>query len=534
MRARRPGCHDFSSDGDSRLQVTMNLIDYVDRGAELAPERPCLTLHDGSEVLTFSDVLDLSHRVAAGLQRRGVGPESRVGVVSPNDPLGFACVLGVLRAGATWVALNSRSSGRELRDLLQLFDCEVLIRHPALDVTVAEITAATPTPQHVLALEEFEQWAASPGVRVERAPFDPEGVAMMVATGGTTGAPKGVPVTNRQMQLMSLAFNAHMPEPDPPVYLAATPMTHAAGVAAFAVLAAGGTIVVHRGVDAAEIFESIERHRVSRVFLPPTAVYTLLAAADIRARDFSSLQYFLVSAAPIAPDRLAEAVDVFGPVVTQVFGQSEAPFICTFFGPDAIAEAVRRPELRGRLASCGRRSLVADVQIMDDDGRLLPPGERGEVVVRSDLVMRGYFNNPTASAETHRPGGWHGTGDIGYRDADGYVYIVDRKKDMIITGGFNVFPGEVEHIIHAHPGVNDCAVVGLPDDKWGEAVTAIVEPKPGHRIDPKMIIASCREALGPVKTPKSVIIRELPRSTVGKVLKRALRDEYWAGRTRRV
>ena len=512
----------------------MNLIDYLDRGAVLNPDRDCLLMHDGSARLTYAEVEDLTHRVAAGLAGLGIGPGSRVGVYSPNDPMAFVCVLGILRAGATWVAMNSRSTPRDLGDLLQLFGCRSVIRHPSVLSETDELIKGVPDVEHVLAMEDIDEWTAPAGTRVNRAPADPEGVAMLVGTGGTTGAPKGVPVNNRQIQLMSLAFNAHMPESQPPVYILAAPMTHAAGLAALPVLASGGTVIVHQGVIADEIFTSIERHRATQLFLPPTAVYTLLAHPDVRRRDFSSLRYFLIAAAPIAADRLAEAVEVFGPVMTQVYGQAESPFICTFFGPDQIAAAASHPELRARLQSCGRRSLVADVQVMGEDGRLLPVGERGEIIIRSDLVMRGYDDNEAATAETRRPDGWHGTGDIGYLDADGFVYIVDRKKDMIISGGFNVFPGEVEQVIHTIRGVSDCAVIGLPDDKWGESVTAVVEPKNGHEIDPEIVIATYREALGPVKTPKSVIVRELPRSPVGKVLKRVLRDEFWEGRTRMV
>ncbi len=512
----------------------MNLIDYLDRGAMVAPDRDCLVMHDGSLRLTYAEVQALSHRIAARLRAEGFGTGKHVGIYCPNDPLGFVVVLGVLRAGATWVAMNVKSSPEELKELLEILDCDLMFRHASLAEEAAEVAAALPRLEGVVGMEELESWMAPAGTRVEPLPFDPDHPAILVSTGGTTGRPKGVPLTNRQLHLMSVAFNAHMPEPEPPVFLCATPMTHAAGGATYAVLAVGGTIVVHDGVVVEELLDSIERNRATRIFLPPTALYSLLSHPTVRERDYSSLRHFLIAAAPIATERLIEAVDVFGPVMTQVYGQSEAPFICTFLGPEETAEAVRVPALRRRLESCGRPSLVASVAIMDDDGVLLGPGERGELVVRSDLVMSGYYENPEATAEVRRPGGWHGTGDIGYRDEDGYVYIVDRKKDMIITGGFNVFPSEVEQVIHTFGTVRDCAVIGLPDPKWGEAVTAVIEPKDAAEVDGAAIIAACRERLGPVKTPKSVIVRELPRSPVGKVLKRELREGYWAGQARRV
>jgi acyl-CoA synthetase (AMP-forming)/AMP-acid ligase II len=333
---------------------------------------------------------------------------------------------------------------------------------------------------------------------------------------------------------MCLAFNAHLPESEPPRYVCATPMTHAAGGVAFPVLAEGGIVIVHPGFNPGDVLESIEHNRATRIFLPPTALYALLAHADARSRDLSSLRTFVLAASPVSPDRLVEAVDVFGPVMAEVFGQSEAPFICTVLSREDIASAAADKSLRRRLLSAGKPSLVATVGIMDDDGNLLPAEAEGEIVVRGGLVYGGYWDNIEASAETVRPGGWHGTGDIGMRDQDGYIYVIDRKKDMIISGGFNVFPSQVENVIHTFDGVLDCAVIGLPDDKWGEVVVAVIEPKVGATIDESAILAACKEQLGSVKAPKRIIVRTLPRSAVGKVLKRSLRDEYWDSAPRQV
>jgi acyl-CoA synthetase (AMP-forming)/AMP-acid ligase II len=266
---------------------------------------------------------------------------------------------------------------------------------------------------------------------------------------------------------------------------------------------------------------------VTRLFLPPTAIYALLAHPGVRDHDFSSLKHFIYAAAPMAVDKLREAMDVFGPVMTQTFGQAEAPMIATVMTPREHVEALQDDRKAARLASAGRPSLVAKVAILADDGRVLGPGQEGEICIRGALVMDGYHEDPEQSASTRRPGGWHGTSDVGRMDEDGFVYIIDRLRDMIITGGFNVWPSEIEQTIHTVPGVKDCAVIGLPDEKWGEAVTAVVELREGAHVDEAQIIATCREALGVVKTPKIVVFRELPRSPVGKVLKRALRDEYW-------
>jgi acyl-CoA synthetase (AMP-forming)/AMP-acid ligase II len=518
----------------------MILIDTIDRGARVAPDSPCMVSVDGEVLMTHAEFETATHRIAAGLLASGVKPGDRVGIYSPNDPRTFAMVVGTIRAGAVWVAVNYASSEGDIAEFLDLTGCSAFIYHEALAEKAANVVASVPSVTLTAAIgagregdHSVDSWLAADSAPVPSL-ARPEDPVMLTGTGGTTGRPKAVPVTNRQAVMMCLGFNAHLTEPEPPRYLCATPMTHAAGAMAFPVLAEGGAVVVHVKVDPQEIFASIERNRVSRTFLPPTALYALLAQPDVRDHDYSSLKHFAIGAAPVAPERLAEAVEVFGPAMTQLFGQTEAPMICTFMPPEEIAAAAADPEQRRRLSSCGKPSQVVRLEIMDHEGNILGPEEPGEVVVRGDLVFGGYWNNPEASAEGQRPGGWHGTGDIGVRDADGFVYIVDRKKDMIISGGFNVFPSEVEAVIHSTGDVNDCAVIGLPDEKWGELVTAVIEPKPGHTIEEESLIELCKEKLGSVKAPKQVIFRELPRSANGKVLKRALRDEYWAAAGRSI
>jgi acyl-CoA synthetase (AMP-forming)/AMP-acid ligase II len=515
------------------------LTDYIDRGLRIRPDGVCVSDATGRHTLTYRDVAALSHRVAAALRQDGIETGDKVAILSPNDVTAFVCVVGTLRAGATWVALNPRSEVDELGDLLEHVGCHYLMHHADQGDRSLALLGRAPTIRGDVvfggeAEGAFEAWLAPAGTRMPRPPVTASDAAMIMGSGGTTGRPKAVPITHRQYFTMNLAFNAHMCEPEPPVYLLATPMTHAAGVSAWPVLAEGGTIVVQDGVRAGAIFEAIERHRVTRLFLPPTAIYALLSDAAVRDVDFSSLRHLIYAAAPMSGDRLADALDVFGPVMAQTFGQAEAPMICTVMTPREHVDAARDERLSHRLASCGRPSLVARVEVMGDDGQLLGPGGRGEIVVRGDLVMDGYYRDAGATAEALRPGGWHGTGDVGYRDEDGFVYIVDRKRDMIITGGFNVYPSAVERVLWSHPAVLDCAVTGVPDEKWGETVTAVVELKDGETVTAEEIIALCKARLGSVQAPKTVLFRELPRSSNGKVLKRRLRDEFWYGRVRMV
>jgi acyl-CoA synthetase (AMP-forming)/AMP-acid ligase II len=306
-------------------------------------------------------------------------------------------------------------------------------------------------------------------------------------------------------------------------------MTHAAGPLALASMALGGTVVVLPKFEPPAVVDAIERYRVTYMFLPPTAIYMLLAEPGVRTADLSSLEYISYAGAPMSLDRLREAIEVFGPVMNASFGQTEAPMCVTAMPPHEHLDASGEFAHPG---SCGRANLHSIVEIMDEEGHILPPGERGEIVVRGPLVMAGYYKNPEATAEVSAFG-WHHTGDIGVRDADGWFYVVDRKKDMIISGGFNIYPAEVEQAILACADVQDCAVIGVPDDKWGEAVVAVVEPRAGASIDARALLAAAREALGPVKTPKAIeIVEALPRSNAGKVLRAELRRERWtaAGR----
>jgi acyl-CoA synthetase (AMP-forming)/AMP-acid ligase II len=514
----------------------MRVIEHFDRGAALNPQGVAFVGPNGEDPLTYAETLELTHRIGAALQRDGIGEGATVAVLSPNGPMTFPAVLGIFRAGAVWVHLNARSTAEDIADLLDLVGCRALLYAAELEDTVQRVADRVNSIERLVCIdgpEAFENWLADPGVRVPTGPLDPESIAAMAGTGGTTGRSKAVELSHRAYEAMIMAFHAHMPEVDP-VHLVAAPMSHAAGSLVFPVLSLGGTNVIHHGVDAEEIFASIERNRVTRLFLPPTAIYSLLSHPTARDWDVSSLRYFLYAAAPMSVSKLSEALTIFGPVMAQCFGQAEAPMMCTFHSPADHVAAAGDPRLEHRLASCGQPSLVARVAIMDDAGKILETGERGEIVVRSSLNMNGYHRDPEQTEAARRPGGWHATGDVGYIDSDGFVYIVDRKRDVIITGGFNVFPSEVEQVIWGHPAVGDCAVIGVPHEKWGEQVTAVVELKAGAELDTDELIALCKQRLGSVKAPKEIVIRSLPRSPVGKVLKRALRDEYWSGRSRMV
>jgi acyl-CoA synthetase (AMP-forming)/AMP-acid ligase II len=492
-----------------------SLADYLDKGASLGRDMPCLV--DGERTLTYGDVQDLSWRVAGALAASGVEPGGKVGILSSNDAIAFACVFGIARRGAVWCPINPRNEAAENRALLELFDCECLLYHPSYAAVVAELGIET-----TVCLDDLDAWLADV-VPVEQAD-PPDDLAMLVGTGGTTGLPKGVMLTARNLETMTALTLMGYPFSGRPAYLALAPLTHAAGVLCFPVMALGGRIVVMRAPDLSRFLRLVERERITHTFLPPTLIYMLLGHEAIATTDLSSLQCFWYGAAPMSTARLEEALTVIGPVMAQLFGQSEAPMMVSMLPPAEHFDADGSVATR-RLASAGRPSPLVRVGIMDPDGALLPSGERGEIVVRSSLVMAGYYKDPAATEAASRHG-WHHTGDVGYLDDEGYLFIVDRLKDMIITGGFNVYSAEVEQALMQHPAVRDCAVIGLPDEKWGEQVTAVVELKPGAAVAPGELIAFVKERIGSVKAPKHVELwAELPRSKVGKVLKTDVKGE---------
>lgn len=514
----------------------MRMIDFFDRGARMAHDRPCMI--EGDTRRTYDEVRCRSNAIARALIADGFAPGAHAAVLSGNSMAAFEAILGILRADGVWVMANHRAALAENAYLLDLLDVDTLFIHSEVADRIPAFRAQCPNIRRFIALDRpcagadlflGDILAESDDSVPQRRAGLAEELAFLANTGGTTGRSKGVMLSNGNWQALVSSLVASMPMKQPPVNLVAAPMTHAAGPLALASMALGGTVVILPKFEPQAVIQAIGRHRVTYMFLPPTAIYMMLAEPGVRQADFSSLEYISYAGAPMSQDRLKEAIDVFGPVMNASFGQTEVPMCCIAMPPhEHLDEA-------GELAhpgSCGRANLLSIVEIMDDDGNILPPGERGEIVVRGPLVMQGYYKNPEATAEVSTFG-WHHTGDIGLRDEDGWFYVVDRKKDMIITGGFNVYPAEVEQALMAFAEVQDCAVIGVPDEKWGEAVVAVVEPRAGRAVDPEAMIAALRDALGPVKTPKAIeVVESLPRSTAGKVLRAQLRRERWdrAGR----
>jgi fatty-acyl-CoA synthase len=506
----------------------MRLIEFLDKGASLGVEKPCLTMNGVD--LSYREVQSFSYRVARALARDGIAPGTKVAIISGNDPVAFSCIFGISRAGAVWCPINPRNEAAENAFLLDAFDCACVIFHSHYAKLVEAIRADLPQLKFIVCLDKASDFAPSltqwlgdaNAMPIEIAP--PDDVALIAGTGGTTGKPKGVKLTGHNLEAMTAITLMSYPFAPRPVYLALAPLTHAAGVLCFPILALGGRVVIMPKPDLESCLALIAQYRITHIFLPPTLIYMLLEHPHRDTADLSSLQCFWYGAAPMSAAKLADALKTFGPVMAQLFGQTEAPMMISTMSPadhylpdGSIAEH--------RLASAGRPAPLVTLAIMAEDGALLAQGERGEIVVRGPLVMPGYYKNPKATAEVSQHG-WHHTGDIGFLDEDNFLFIVDRAKDMIITGGFNVYSVEVEQALLTHPAVLDCAVIGLPDEKWGERVTAVVQLRTGAALPAAELIAFAKARIGSVKAPKQIEIwADLPRSKVGKVLKKDIQGQ---------
>ena len=515
----------------------MRLIDFFDRGLRYHPDRACLIDADGER--SYREVAERSHRTANALRADGLVPGDRVAVLSPNAASAFEAWIGAARAGGVWVGLAALASIGETIDILNQRAAGWLFYHSGFAAWMPRIRAECPALRRLVCLDRegdtsFARFIEGHGSTAPALADERDAVISHFTSGGTTGRPKGAMWSNLVWEAWSANLYAHLPLRKPPVHLVATSMAHGAGVWAWPAMAFGGTTVCLPKAEPLAVMEAIARHGVTQTFMPPTVIYMMLAHPRARDFDYSTLEYFVYGGAPMSADKVAEAIDLFGPCMTQIYGQAECPCTIGILTPADHLEALADPAKAHRLLSCGRPPVFVQVEMMDDAGALLPPGEWGEIVVRGTFVSLGYHGDPEATTAL-RAHGWHHTGDIGYKDEDGFVYIVDRKKDMIISGGLNVFPVEIERVIWSHPAVQDCAVIGVPDEKWGEAVKAVVEPKPGARVSEGELIALCKRELAGYKAPKTVEFREeLPRSSVGKVLRRAVRAGFWEGRDRQI
>lgn len=497
-------------------------IDFFWRAAQRWPDRVAIDTPAGN--ITYRALAQRVRAVAAGLVACDPAPQSRVGICATNSAEHLVALLAVLACGKVWVPLNPKSTPSEIRRITDAIDASILVVEAGHEAMVTDARAqrivigeAGPGQQTLDALERAHADAAQPVLAL-----DGDATQAIKFTGGTTGAPKGVMqpyrawMANIVNQIHAWSFDEHER------YVMAAPITHGTSTYVLPVLAQGGCHVILDGAGAAAVRDAFKHRGGTVCFMPPTLVYMLMGLEGVSRADFPHLKRLIYGGAPMPPEKIREVRAFFGPVLGTTYGQTEAPQILTVMRPEDFED-------EANWAAVGRATWYSDVAIMSPDGALLPPGEVGEVVARGPLVMTGYWRLPEKTAET-LVDGWLHTGDRGLFDARGYLYLKDRLKDLVITGGFNVYPIEVENALSQHPAVHESTVFGIPDDKWGESVNAAVQLRPGQRASEAELAAFVRERLGPVQTPKRIhFVQDLPRSPVGKVLKNAVRDLALAG-----
>jgi fatty-acyl-CoA synthase len=485
----------------------------------------------GDRRVSYRQAAHITAGFLAALQERGVGRGDAVALLAPNSPELWLVQAATYLLGARCTGLNLTSSQADHIYVCDDAEISVLVAPNSLAHQADALHTAAATVKHVLLFSDADPSTDSPVIvpRVLRpGPASGEDVAWLPYTGGTTGRPKGVMVPHRALLQQTLSHLASWGIPEQPRYLAAGPMSHASGLPVLPTLLRGGTVVIMDSFDPDRWLQLVHNEHVNFTFIVPTMLYSLLDAGP-ESFDLSSLQTVNYGAAPTSTAKVLEAMDRIGPVFQQVYGQTEVASVATSLRRDE-----HDPNRTDLLASCGRPVVGAEVGVLDENGQPMPSGQVGELSVRTAAAMLGYRNRPTETAEVLRDG-WVRTGDMAYQDDDGFYHLVDRKKDMIISGGYNVYSREVEDVLLAHPAVAGAAVIGVPDQRWGEAVTAVIVRRHAHSLTEAEIIEHVRLHKGPIHAPKSVeFVDDLPMTPLGKIDKKRLREPYWSSRNRNI
>ena len=519
---------------DPRFQT---LGDLCRVHAARRPDHPALVFED--RTTTWAAFDRQTNQVAQQLLATGLAPQSRIAYLGKNCDRFFDVYLGAAKARMVLVPVNWRLAPDEIAFILKDAEARILFVGADYLPLVEGLRQAVPGLQAVIAMDgahpgcqAFTDWRDAGDATDPSLPADSEEVALQLYTSGTTGLPKGAELTHRNT-LSALSYSAagylgRWTQDD--VCVVPLPLFHAGGVS-YGMNApyAGATLVLLREAQPALILEALARHRVTKLGLVPAVMQFMLDHPDCAKADFSHLDCITYGGAPIPPALLRRAVQVMGPVFLQMFGMTESATLGT-----ALQPRDHNPALPERLSSCGQVLPGIDLRIVTPDGRAALPGESGEVLIRAPSIMKGYWKRPSETEQVLRDG-WYHTGDVGYLDADGYLFIQDRLKDMIISGGENIYPAEVERALGDHPAIAESAVIGVPDAKWGETVKAVVVVRPGQQLTEAEVIAFARGKIAAYKCPRSVdFATALPRNPSGKLLKRVLREPYWAGQARRV
>ncbi|MBA4794387.1 fatty acid--CoA ligase [Phenylobacterium sp.] len=504
------------------------------------PEAVALTF-EGRKT-TYGEFDRHANQVAHALLASGVGKGDRIAYLGKNSDHYFELLFGAAKTGAVMTPVGWRLAPPEVAGIVADAEAKILFFGPECADCAAEVAAGLSPSPRLIAMEPkgadhqaYEAWRDAAEAADPKRPISTSDVVVQLYTSGTTGKPKGVMLTHdnilggrRRAADAQMAWNSWGPDD---VSLVAMPVAHIGGTGWGIVgLYNGAKGVVAREFDPFKVLDFIEGDGVSKMFMVPAALQIVVRQPRAREVDYSRLRYILYGASPIPLDLLRECMEVFGCGFVQQYGMTETCGTIVYLPPED-----HDPAGNPRMRSAGLPMPGVEIKIIDEAGNSLPPNTVGEVATRSGANMAGYWNMAEATAATVGEDGWLRTGDAGYLDEDGYLFIHDRVKDMIISGAENIYPAEVENAIYGHPDVAEVAVIGVPDERWGEAVKAIVAPKPGTRPDPADIIAFARTRIAHFKAPRSVdFIDALPRNASGKILRRQLREPYWEGRERRV
>lgn len=492
--------------------------------------------------LTSFAQLDVhTNQIANGLIALGVKPNERVAYLGKNSDIFFELLLGAMKANAVMAPVNWRLAGPEVAYIVEDCKAAVLFVGPEFIDQVRGIKAQIPSVRHIMTTEGgAPEWIDVPAWRDRQSEDKPpvtvtsKDIAIQLYTSGTTGRPKGAMLSHANFLALVRAGQDNKPEwnkwSQDDVSLVAMPVFHIGG-SGWGTLGVyhGAKGVIAREFDPTKVLDFFEHSKITKLFMVPAAMQFVVRQPRAKTVDFSRLRYMLYGASPIPAALLKECIEIFKCGFVQMYGMTETTGTIVALAPEDHIEGSER------MRSAGKALPGVEIAILDPNGNALPARQVGEIATRSGSNMVGYWNLPEATAQTIGKDGWLRTGDAGYMDEDGFIYIHDRIKDMIISGAENIYPAEVESAICDHPDVAEAAVVGIPDDKWGEAVKAIVVMKPGKTATATDIINFTRAKIAGFKTPKTVdFIPALPRNPSGKILRRELRAPFWAGKDRQV
>jgi acyl-CoA synthetase (AMP-forming)/AMP-acid ligase II len=514
------------------LSHLMTFDAYIRHWAEDRPERPAMREED--RAYSYGDMEAYTAQIATFLQNAGLQKGDRIAWIGKNSDLYFMLFYAAARLGVVMVPVGWRLAPAEWAFIVNDTHAKLLFTGPGFDDVAATLSPMLNHVQRIIASDTARAEIAA----TRTSPFEPSGpddAVLQLYTSGTTGNPKGAVLSNRNLFALrkqtDAAGLAYTKWDDDEAVLVAMPCAHIGGTGlGIMALGAGLPGVVLAEFTPDGFFDAVESGGVTRLFIVPAALHILINHPRCATVDYSRLKYILYGAAPMPLELLRQCINIFGAQFIQAYGMTETTGTIVMLPPED-----HDPAGNPRMRSAGKALPGVEIRIVDATGTDVATGEVGEVWTRSSNNMIGYWNLPEATEKTMADGGWIKTGDAGYLDDDGYLYIHDRVKDMIISGGENVYPAEVESAIYGHPDVLEVAVIGVPDDKWGEAVKAVCVPRPGHTIDPEHVIGWTREKIAGFKVPKSIdVIAALPRNASGKVLRKDLRAPYWEGYDRQV